>query len=104
VQYSVYNIATRAYDYYEDGRADTTHAGAPPAALLATGKPRIGVSPESATWRLPWGAKKVGSGPLPKGRIASTNTALGELVELGPVPLSAVLMVGAGYLAWRLLK
>ena len=103
MQYSVYNAGTRKYDYYEDGRAETTHAGAP--TVLATGKARgLGLAPEAATWKLPWGARRTGSGDLPKGRIASTSSALGELVEFGPVPLGTVLAAGAVYLAWRILK
>lgn len=107
MRYSVYDHGTRVYNYFEDQRPEGTHASAPPKVALggvATGKQgAIGVVPEAATWRLPWGAKKVGAGPLPKGRIASVGGAAMGDVNL-EIPLGFVVALGFGYLAWRTLR
>jgi hypothetical protein len=93
--FSVYHHGAKRYDYYEDGRTEGTHAGAP--TILATGK--IGVIPEAAAWRLPLTAKKIGSGEIPRGRIASRGGGPLAGIELAPttVAIGAVL----GYLAYR---
>lgn len=90
--YSVYNYGSKSYDYYDDGQPAPTHAGPPPIAPMGG----IGETPESAAWRLPLGARKVGSGDLPRGKIASlggTDTA-GDLGKLAVI-------AGVGYLIWK---
>lgn len=92
--YSVYNYGTRSYDYYEGPGPSGTHAGAPP--LVATGG--LGETPESAAWRVPAGSRKIGSGEMPRGRIASMGgTPSGTMVRFGVIALSALL-------AWRILR
>lgn len=92
--YSVFKYGPALYDYYEAAGSSATHAGAPPAPMRGT----IGAVPEAATWRLPMGARKIGSGPLPRGRIASTGSpALGDLGELAGIGI----WIGLGYVAWR---
>ena len=100
VIYSVYSYDRREYDYYDATGPGGTHASAPPRppAQFAAG-----ATPEAATWRLPFGAKKVGHGPMPKGRIASTGLHLGGLGDLGEISRYAV-VVGIAYLAWRWLR
>lgn len=89
--FSVFNHGSRSYDYYDDGKPGATHAGAPP--LLTLGG--IGETPEGAAWRVPMGAKKIGSGDMPKGRVASLGGDPGSgLPRLG-------IMAGLAYLAWR---
>jgi hypothetical protein len=92
--YSVYNYATKAYDYYEAHEARPTHASAP--MIVSMGG--VGVSPEDAAWTLPPGSRKVGSGEFPRGRIASlggiASSSTGKIALLG---LAAVL-------AWRYLR
>jgi hypothetical protein len=99
MRYSVYRYGRNSYDYYEDGKVATaTHAGAPPVRARA-----MGATPEQASWPLPVGCKKVGEGPLPQGRIASTASAaapLGDLPPIGTIGIAA----GIAYLAWRFLR
>lgn len=92
--YSVYNYDRRLYDYYEGPGPSGTHAGAPP--LLSLGG--IGATPDAAAWRLPAGSRKIGSGEMPRGRIASLGEfRAGDGLKLGMLGLSA-------YLAWRYLR
>lgn len=98
--FSVYDYTRKLYDYYEGVGPGGTHAGAPPAPVFRS---EIGASPEGGAWRLPMGARKVGSGVLPRGRIASTgiHLGLGDLIE---DPLTkAGLLAAAGYLAYKYL-
>jgi hypothetical protein len=92
MRYSVYNYGTKSYDYYDDGKPSPTHAGPPPVAPMGD----IGETPEAAAWRVPIGARKVGSGELPQGRIASMGGLPigGDAVKLG-------LLAVAAYFAWR---
>ena len=92
-RYSVYNYSSRLYDYYQDNATTETHAGAPPVIALSG----VGETPEGAAWRVPADARKVGSGPLPMGRIASMGDLGTDLPRLG-------IMVGLAYLAWKVIK
>lgn len=94
--YSVYNYGTKSYDYYDDGRPSPTHAGAPPVS--ATLGDTIGVAPEAAAWRLPIGVTKIGSGSMPRGRVATAG-GMGD-VDAGRLGMIAI----GAYLAWRLLR
>lgn len=95
-RYSVYDYTNRRYDYYEAPDAGGTHAGSPPVVRTRGG---VGTSPDQAAWRLPVGAKRVGSGEFPQGKIASD---LGALDLAQPAPL---LVYGAlAYVAWRFLR
>lgn len=92
--YSVYNYGARSYDYYDDGKPSGTHAGAPP--IISMGG--IGETPEAAAWRVPVGAKKIGSGDLPRGRVASLGGDPGsDLPRLG-------IAIGLAYVAWRVFR
>lgn len=95
--YSVYNYKTRTYDYFEGTGATGSHAGTPPSPLLSN---ELGMTPEQASWKLPAGARKVGSGPVARGRIAQTaGIAMGDI----SLPSLAVpLAIGAAALYfWR---
>jgi len=96
MKYSVYDYARRQYDYYEAPGAGATHAGSPPLAKTLGG---VGSSPERASWTLPLGAKKVGSGERPIGKIASMSgiDLSGDPVRWG---IYAILI----YLGWRALR
>lgn len=97
--FSVYSYDRRQFDYFEAPGPKGTHAGAPPRSLL--GASSTGVAPEVATWKLPIGAKKVGSGPLPKGRVASNGSAmgLGGLSEAVSIPIAlGVILLAARFL------
>lgn len=93
--FSVYNIDTKRYDYLEGRGPSGTHAGPPPITL---GRSPLGATPEQAAWRVPAGTVKVGEGELPKGRVAGRGGfAIGGGARLG-------LMIGAAYVAWRILR
>lgn len=96
--YSTYDYDSRTYTYWSAPGPAGTHAGAPPAPSFRSA---IGAVPEAAAWKLPWGAKKVGTGMFPKGRIATSSAALGDLTADLP---RLGLFVGAAYIAWRLLR
>ncbi len=94
MKYSVWNNASRRYDYYQAQGDARIHAGAPPRAATT----ELGATPEEAAWPLPSSAVKVGSGEVPEGRIAST-------VGGGSFDLKQLLVYGViGYVAWRMIK
>lgn len=91
--YSVYNYATKRFAYYEVPVAPSTHAGKPPSsrwrlpikAELGSGQ-RLGSTADDSGWILPPGARKVGDGAQPRGRIAQgPQGALGAVTD--PLPL-----------------
>ena len=98
--WSVYDYTSRLYVYYQTTSGPKgTHAGAPPRAA---GSFAVGATPEAAAWRLPFGAKKIGEGVMPKGRIASSSFALGALGDLS-IP-AYFTVIGLGIIAWRLMR
>jgi hypothetical protein len=107
MRYSVYDYTRRQYDYYEAPGPGGTHAGSPPMAKtpsdalgnLVSQSHRIGESPESAAWKLPLGARKIGSGERPQGRIASLGGA-----ELASDPLRLGIYAILAYLGWRAIR
>ena len=96
MKYSVYDYTRRAYDYYEAPGPGGTHAGSPMA--VRPERP-LGASPERASWQLPIGARKVGSGETPQGRIASMGAA-----ELDADPIRWGIYAAIAYLGWRVLR
>lgn len=96
MKYSVYDYTRRQYDYYEAAGPGGTHAGSPP---LQKSMGSIGEPPDRASWKLPVGARRVGSGELPQGRIASLSG-----VELTSDPMRLGLYAVAAYVAWRVLR
>lgn len=90
--YSVYNYGSRTFDYYEADVANAAHAGKPPRSSLLSES----ATPEQAAWPLPMGAKLVGSGTMPKGRIAGNR---GPLAGLGLVAGDSTGMVTIGIAA-----
>lgn len=95
MRYSVWNNATRAYDYYEAQGAATIHAGAPPRVASSA----LGATPDEAAWPLPANAVKTGSGEMPQGRIASREPGKFTI----DLPQS-IFYAAIGYLIWRVLK
>jgi hypothetical protein len=95
--YSVFDVNTKRYSYYEGTGPGGTHAGTPPIRAHAD----IGATPDQAAWIVPVGARKVGSGELPKGRIASFGGggALGDFSGDGVVKAGVVGFLA--YLAWK---
>ena len=92
--FSVWNAATRAYDYYKAHGKPAIHAGAPPRAESNA----LGATPDEAAWPLPANAVKTGSGEMPQGRIASTG-------DRGGIDLKTSIIYGVlGYALWKMLK
>ena len=96
MRYSVYDYTRHAYDYYEGSGPGGTHAGSPPKPS-AVGE--IGAAPDRASWRLPAGARKVGSGEMPQGRIASLGGA-----DAFSSPANVIMYAAIAYLAWSILR
>lgn len=99
--YSVYNYGSRGFDYYEAAEKPTAHAGKPTGSSFFGGSGENGkpIAPEQAAWRVPVGARRAGSGPTPKGRIA----ALGELDGFDST--TSILALGViGYFAYKFWK
>lgn len=94
--YSVYDYTRRAYDYYEAPGPGGTHAGSPPPPHVVGD---LGAAPGGASWRLPGGARKVGSGEMPVGRIASLDGA-----DAFSDPMRVVMYAALAYVAWRILR
>lgn len=95
--YSVYDHTTKTYDYYEGPGPSGTHATAPPVPLV---QGELGATVEQASWKVPPGARKIGSGEIPRGRIAAQG-GLGDIVIAGQSLGRLALFGGLAYLAWR---
>lgn len=91
--YSVWNRARGTFDYYQTSEVAPTHA--PTAAHVQTVH-GLGATPDEAAWQLPPGARRIGSGPVARGRIAS----LGSL-ETGHNSLMIGALLITGYLIGR---
>lgn len=96
MRYSVYDYNRHAFDYYEAPGVGGTHAGSPPVPR-AVGE--IGTPAERAAWKLPASARKVGTGFLPQGRIASLGGADGSWD-----PTTLIAYATIAYVAWRALR
>jgi hypothetical protein len=96
-RYSVYDYTRKVYDYYEGSGPGGTHAGVP--ALSGFSSSGVGSTPEQAAWRVPADARKVGSGELPQGKIATQGgyESQSPLVQLG-------LLAGAVFVAWKVFR
>ena len=95
-RYSVYDYTRRLYDYYEAPGPGGTHAGSPPTTKSLG---QIGTAPDHASWKLPVGARKVGSGERPQGRIASLSGA-----DLTSDPIRLGMLAILAYFGWRALR
>ena len=92
--YSVWNQGAKLYDYFETPEV-AAKANAPKPSMPVA---KIGVTPECAAWPLPAGAKPVGKGPLPRGRIASPAG------HRGLTPFGYAVLGGLGWATYRWLK
>jgi hypothetical protein len=59
----------------------------------------IGAPPNRASWKLPLGAHKVGSGYLPQGRIASLDGA-----DETSSPTTLIAYAAIAYVVWRMIR
>jgi hypothetical protein len=95
--YSVYDHDRKVYDYYEGQGPRGTHATAPPVPLS---QGQLGATSSQAAWKVPPGSRKIGSGDLPRGRIAAMG-GLGDIM-IGDNSLARIAVFGVlGYIAWR---
>lgn len=100
MKYSVWNVGTAAFDYYETPEVATSSNTPKPGHL----KPRtLGATVEQACWPLPPGAKLIGSGEVAIGKIAiHPSAALGATPSDGSLAKGLLLAV-AGALAVKVL-
>lgn len=122
--YSVWNQGAWRYDYYRSAAVqDTVNAPAPDHLPKVAASATLGLSPEAACWRLPPGSQLIGSGDLPRGRVASKRAAPAKAAYGGKVlpggandglgafnlpiigstdfPLTLVALGLGGYLYWK---
>ncbi len=97
--YSVWNQGDGLFDYYETATPQREVNVEPPTHLR--GGRQMGATPEEAAWPLPAAAKRVGQGPLARGRIATSHRrALGAFaMDSGLFTLGA-LGLGA-FVVWK---
>jgi len=95
--YSIWDFRRKLYDYYRGPGDGATHAG--PSKIRSNSE--IGAIPELAAWTLPAGSVKIGSGPMPQGRIASMG-GLGDLDSGDGVRVGLLML--AAYFAWKVLR
>ena len=101
--YSVWRPELRAYDYYEDGRAQA-EAGTP--RHLRAGR-QLGVASEGAGWPLPGDARYIGRGQLPRGCVANPGRPSSSLGDLGDGGTKLVVAFGLAISAiglWHVLR
>lgn len=97
--YSIWNQGQGVYDYYSAGGPQET-ANAPKPSHLKQSK--LGLTPAQASWPLPVGAKKIGSGEFARGRVASSSSrALGSFGIDDLFDYRVLLIGAAAYLWWR---
>lgn len=120
--YSVWNQGAWKYDYYQSAAVqDTVNAPAPVHLSKVAAQATLGLSPEQACWRLPPDVRHVGSGDVPRGRIAARgpvvmagqfggkmaggggNDGLGDLPIIGSAdfPLTLLALGLTGWLYWK---
>lgn len=99
--YSVWHQPQGVFRYFDDGV---------PQAHLNVEKPThlreraLGSTIDQAAWPLPAGAREIGSGAVPVGRVASmSGQALGDDVDTASTT-KAVMLAIAGIVAWKVLS
>jgi len=100
MRYSVWRPGEAVFDYYDTPELATTSNVEKPAHLKAR---TLGATVEQASWPLPAGAVKVGTGPHAQGKIAiRPSAALGA--SDGDLPIAkGLLLAAAGALAVKYL-
>jgi hypothetical protein len=94
--YSVWNQGRGQYSYYAAPDGNPT-ANAPAPKHIRPGT--LGVTPTQASWPLPTGAKLVGHGDHPRGRVATRGGLAGFDIKKDWATLAI-----AGLAAWVLWK
>jgi len=96
VIYSVWNQGAGTFDYYETTEQQNMLNVERPTHIQSR---TLGSTVTQAAWPLPASARKVGQGPIPRGKIAARKSAaaLGEVTTGSSVTKAA--LVGFGALA-----
>lgn len=97
--YSVWNPASQKYAYYEVSEAHADDVPTP----ACRGKTSLGCAPAELTWTLPAGARPMGEGDHARGVVVHPSGG-GALSGFTDSPLSSLLLVGVGIIAWQALK
>lgn len=98
--YSVWNQGGGRFDYFDDGRPQATVNVEKPTHLRQR---ELGNTVEQAAWPLPSDARQVGSGVMPRGRVAiPSGQALGAS-EGAMSTLKLGLLGASALLAWKFL-
>lgn len=101
MRYSVWNVGTRQFDYYDTAEAVTQSNTPKPDHLVSR---TLGSTVEQACWRLPAAAVPAGSGPHAMGRVAiEPARALGGDDGAGMPITKGVLLLIAGALGVKFL-
>lgn len=94
--YSVWKPELGLYEYYQDGKHVLDEQPTP----KIRNKTKLGVTLSDASWKLPSGAKNVGSGTNAKGIIVHPSS-LGDWDLAGP---SLIYIAGLAIGAWFLYR
>lgn len=99
--YSVWNQGTNAFDYYEGPSVQKTLNTPVPNHIPHKD---LGATIEQSSWPLPSSARKVGSGEMAKGRVASKRGGFGPSLGDFSMDTNTVGLIGFGlaaFLLWR---
>ncbi len=98
--YSVWNQPAGLFDYYEDSRTQEALNAPVPKHV---GNRTLGLTIDQAAWPLPVDARKVGSGDVAIGRVASRGSApaLGDVLGTSSPMVKAGLLLAAAALAYK---
>lgn len=98
--YSVWNQAKQAFDYYQTNGVQKKVNTEKPSHMRSR---KFGLTVDQAAWPVPSGARYMGSGSMPKGRIGNLK---GRAALSGFEPNSAnmLLLATAGLVAYKVLK
>jgi hypothetical protein len=100
--FSVWNPDLLGFDYFE-GNAELREGVIAPVPKLPSGG-KLGLIPEQAAMRLPSGARRIGSGDLARGLIATRNgrnSAMGDFLGVDfNTAIKGAILVGGAWLLW----
>lgn len=100
MMFSVWNQGVGAFDYFESGGRQASLNAPKPSHIVSR---TLGSTVDQAAWPLPSAAKYVGSGPTAIGRVASRGGRALGADDGSMSTVKAVLLLGAGFLAWKVL-
>lgn len=97
---SVWNQGKGKYDYFEDGSKQASLNAPAPSHLRER---TLGSTVDQAAWPLPSASRYVGSGDAAVGRVCARGASPLGAIDTASPTTKAVLLIGAGLLAWKLL-